>query len=206
MRELLIATRNEGKMPEIRHALEGLPFTILDVNDVPALSAVYPEESGKTYEENAIIKVKEYGMKSGMLALADDSGIEVDALGGRPGVQSAYYAPGTDADRYTKLLRELKDVPDEKRTARFVSVIAIYDPVSGKLRTCNGTNAGRIMREPVGDRPFGYDPVFFYDEAGKTGGEMTVEEKDGYSHRGKALAKARDILIAEFSESSSMTQ
>ena len=97
-------------------------------------------------------------------------------------------------------------MPDDKRTARFVTVIGIYDPVSKKLRTCRSTNGGRITREPIGDRPFGYDPVFFYNDAGKTGGQMDVEEKNKYSHRGKALAKARDILIAEFSESSSMTQ
>jgi len=198
MRELLIATRNDGKLPEIRHALEGLPFTVIDVNDVPALTGVHPEESGSTYEENATIKAKEYGMKSGMLSLADDSGLEVDALGGAPGVHSAYYAPGSDADRYNKLLGELKDVSDDKRTARFVTVIAIYDPVSEKLRTCRSVNSGRIMREPVGERPFGYDPVFFYDEAGKTGGQMDIEEKNKYSHRGRALAKAREILLADF--------
>ncbi len=198
MRELLIATRNEGKMPEIRHALEGVPFTVIDVNDVPALEGVHPEETGSTYEENATIKAKEYGTKSGMLSLADDSGLEVDALDGAPGVQSAYYAPGSDADRYNKLLRELKDVPDDKRTARFVTVIAIYDPASQELRTCRSVNTGRIMREPVGERPFGYDPVFFYDEAGKTGGQMDIEEKNKYSHRGRALAKAREILLADF--------
>lgn len=198
MRELLIATRNEGKMPEIRHALKGLPFTIVDINDVPALAGVHPEETGSTYEENATIKAKEYGTASGMLALADDSGLEVDALNGAPGVQSAYYAPGSDADRYNKLLHELEDVPDEKRTARFITVIAIYDPVLGKFRTCKSVNTGRIVREPTGERPFGYDPIFYYDEAGKTGGQMEVEEKNIYSHRGRALAKAREILLAEF--------
>lgn len=198
MRALLIATRNEGKMPEMRHALEGLPFTLLDVNNVPALDGFEPEESGTTFEENAIIKAKEYGTRANMLTLADDSGIEVDALSGAPGVKSARYASGTDADRNAKLLNAMKDVPEEKRTARFVSVIAIYDPINDRVHTCEADVYGRITREPRGTRLFGYDPIFLYDEAGKTGGEMTVEEKHGYSHRGRAIFKAREILLAEF--------
>jgi len=198
MRELLIATRNEGKMPEIRHALEGVPFTVIDINDVPALKGVEPHEHGSTYEENATIKAREYGSKSGILTLADDSGIEVDALDGAPGIHSAYYAEGTDADRNNKMLEAMKDVPDEKRTARFVTVIALYDPISDKLRTCRATSEGRITRERKGERPFGYDPIFFYDDAQKTGGEMKVEEKERYSSRGRALVKAREILLADF--------
>jgi len=201
MRDLLIATRNDGKMPEIAHALEGLPFTLKNINEVPGLAGFEPEESAATFEQNAIIKAKEYGERAGMLALADDSGIEVDALGGAPGVKSARYAPGTDADRNAKLLDAMKDVPDDKRGARFVSVIAIYDPATGKTRTCVASVFGRVTREPRGTRLFGYDPVFLYDEAGKTGGEMEVAEKHGYSHRGRALTKAREILLAEFTRS-----
>lgn len=198
MRELLIATRNEGKMPEIRHALEGLPFRVIDINDAPMLEGFEPKETGGTYDENASIKAREYGEKSGLLSLADDSGIEVDALDGGPGVNSARYAEGTDADRNKKLLDAIEDVPDDKRTARMISAIAIYDPVNKKSATCRAEVDGTITREPIGDRPFGYDPIFRYDEAGKTGGEMEVEEKHGYSHRGRALKKARDILLAEF--------
>ena len=198
MRELLIATRNEGKMPEIRFALGGLPFTIIDINDVNELEGFEPEENGRTYEENATIKATEYGKKSGLLSLADDSGIEVDALGGEPGINSARYAQGTDADRNNKLLQVIQDVPEGKRTARMISAIAIHDPLSGTTRTCEATLHGHITREPIGERPFGYDPIFYYDEAGKTGGQMTVEEKNIYSHRGKALAKARKLLLAEF--------
>ncbi len=198
MRELLIATRNEGKMPEILHALEGVPFTIIDLNDVPAIGKYEPEETGTTFEENAIIKAKEYGTRSGMLTLADDSGLEVDAIGGEPGVRSSRYAPGTDEDRNNKLLGVMKDIPDEKRTARFVGVIAIYDPQTDKVRTCEGICTGRIAHESSGGRPFGYDPIFLYDEAGKTGGQMTLEEKNIYSHRGKGLAKAKQILVADF--------
>lgn len=198
MRELLIATRNEGKMPEIRHALEGVPFTVVDINDVPVLEGFEPEETGATLEENAILKARAYGDRAKMLTLADDSGLEVDALGGGPGVQSARYAPGSDADRNAKLLGEMKDVADDKRTARFVTIIAMYDPKTGALQTCEGIANGNITHKPIGNRPFGYDPVFFYEEAGKTGGQMTIEEKHGYSHRGKALEKARAILLADF--------
>ena len=97
-----------------------------------------------------------------------------------------------------ELLEALKNVPDEKRGTRFVSVIALFDPVSGKVTTCRAEVRGRITREPRGERPFGYDPIFFYDEAGKTGGEMSLAEKDTYSHRGRALTKAREILVADF--------
>ncbi|MBI2612742.1 RdgB/HAM1 family non-canonical purine NTP pyrophosphatase [Candidatus Kaiserbacteria bacterium] len=198
MRELLIATRNEGKMPEIRHALEGVPFKIIDINDVPALLGFEPHEHGATYEENATIKAREYGTKAHMLTLADDSGIEVEALQGKPGIGSARYALGTDADRNMKLLAVMKDVPHEKRGAQFVCAIAIYDPERDDVRTLEERVSGRVTQEPRGARPFGYDPIFLYDAAGKTGGEMTLEEKDKWSHRGRALEKAREILVADF--------
>ena len=198
MRELLIATRNKGKMPEIRHALEGVPFSLIDINDLPALAGFEPEETGATFEENATIKARGYGERAGLLTLADDSGLEVEALGGAPGVKSARYAPGSDADRNKKLLAAMEDVPDGMRNARFVSVIAIYDPKTGIIHTCDGVSTGRIIRGQKGTRLFGYDPVFLYDEGGKTGGEMTIEEKNAHSHRAKALRKAREILLAEF--------
>ncbi len=195
MRELLLGTGNKGKVTEILKALDGAPFTFLTLVDVDAGEV---EETGSTLEENAVLKARTYGERTGKLTLADDSGLEVDALDGEPGVQSAYYAPGSDADRYNKLLRELKDVSDAERTAQFTSVIALYDPVTQKLRTCEGTASGHILREPKGMEGFGYDPVFFYDVAGKSGGEMSREEKNAVSHRGKALAEARKILLAEF--------
>ena len=177
MRGLLIATRNKGKMPEILHALECVPFRIIDINDVPVLEGFEPGEHGSSYEENAILKAREYGIQAGMLALADDSGLEVDALGGAPGIQSARYAAGTDANRNRKLLEAMKDIPDEERTARFVTVIAIADPASKQLEACREEVYGRITREPRGERPFGYDPIFLYDEAGETGGQMTLGRK-----------------------------
>ncbi len=198
MRPLLIATRNKGKLVEIEHALHGAPFELVSVNDVPALEGFEPEETGRTFEENAVLKAKAYGERAAMLTLADDSGLEVDALGGAPGINTARYAPGTDADRYHKLLAALENVPDGERGAQFVAVVALYDPRTGTSRTCEGAARGRIMREPHGTGGFGYDPVFFYDDMGKTGGQSTTEEKSKVDHRGKAMEKAREILGTEF--------
>jgi len=196
MRELLIATSNEMKFEEISHALSGIPFTLLHLKDV-GLENLDVEEPAETLEENAVIKAKEYATRSGKLSLADDTGLEVDALGGRPGVRSARYAP-TAEERNKKLLEEMKDVPDGKRGAQFRGVIAIYDPASGAVRTCEGAFRGEILLHAKGERQFGYDPLFYIPEFGKTYAELTLEEKNRISHRGKALAKAREILLAEF--------
>lgn len=199
MKKLLIATRNKGKFPEIKDALKGLPLEFLNLNDIPEFPLDYElEEPAMTFEGNAIVKAMTLGKKTGLMVLADDSGLEVDTLKGRPGVYSARYAPGTDEDRYRKLLEELKDVPDEKRTAQFRCVIAIYDPASDRVRTCEGAYRGRILREPRGTNGFGYDPVFYIEAMGKTGAETTLEEKNSVSHRGLALKKARAILESEF--------
>ena len=198
-RKLLIATRSKGKFPEIVSLLEGMPFEFLNLNDVPDIPKGYEvEEPAETFEGNAIIKAMTLGKKSGLLTLADDAGLEVDAMGGRPGVYSARYAPGTDEDRYVKLLSELKNIPENERTARFKAVIAIYDPENDKVRTCDGTYEGIIAREPKGTSGFGYDPVFYCVKLGKTTAEMTLEEKNSVSHRGEALRKARVILEQDF--------
>lgn len=199
MRKLLVATRSKGKFPEMVSLLEGLPFEMVSLNDAPGLPRDYEvEEPAMTFEGNAIIKAMTFGNKTGLLALAEDSGLEVDALSGRPGVYTARYAPGSDKDRYMKLLRELEDVPEEERTARFRAVAAIYDPETEKIRTCEGVYEGSIAAEPKGEEGFGYDPVFYNKELGKTNAHMTREEKNAVSHRGKALQKARRILEEEF--------
>lgn len=196
MRKLLIATRSKGKLPEIKLGLKGLPFEIIGLAEVPGLPADFEvPETGKTFEENAIIKARAYGDKTELLTLAEDAGLEVDALGGRPGVYSARYTLGTDKDRYEKLLGELKGVPFEKRIARFRAVIAIYDPENGKIETCEGIYEGKIALESKGENGFGYDPIFWNEELKKMNGEMTAEEKNRVSHRGIALRKARKILI-----------
>ena len=199
MRELLIATGNKGKFPEITAILGDIPFTFKNLNDLGYPEGFEVEEPGSTFESNAIIKAMTWGKRSGKLTIAEDSGFVVDALDGRPGVYSARYIAGTDQDRFNKILEEMKDVPDGKRTARFVAVVAIYDPEHGdKVRLCEGSVAGTVTREPIGTNGFGYDPIFRYDETGKTGGEMTKEEKNTVSHRGRAMRKAREILLAEF--------
>lgn len=195
MRKLIICTRSKGKFPEIVKKFRGLPFDFLNLNDIEEISKDFEvDETEKTFKGNAILKAKTFGEMTGILTLADDSGLEVDALGGRPGVYSARYAPGTDKDRYEKLLKELEGVPDEKRTARFKCVVAIYDPKTKIVKACQGTCEGKITFSPRGSFGFGYDPVFLNPSLGKTNAELTAEEKNKISHRGKALEKARKLL------------
>lgn len=199
MKKLLIATRNKGKFPEIVSELTGLPVEFLNLNDVPELPSNFEvEEPAMTFEGNAIIKTMTLGKRTGLLTLAEDAGLEVDALDGKPGVYTARYAPGTDEDRYQKLLSELKNVPKEKRSARFKAIIAIYNPDSDKIRTCEGIYEGTIAFEPTGSNGFGYDPIFYNNELGKTNAQMTMEEKNKVSHRGKALRMAKEILLCDF--------
>jgi len=199
MKKILIATRSKGKFPEIISELNGLSFEFLNLNDVLELPSNFEvEEPAATLEGNAIIKAMTLGKKAGLLTLAEDSGLEVDALDGRPGVYTARYAPGTDEDRYRKLLGELRGTPEEKRTARFRAVVVIYDPNNEKIRTCEGIYEGKIALEPTGSNGFGYDPIFYNNELGKTNAQMTTEEKNKVSHRGKALRKAKDILLCDF--------
>lgn len=198
MKKLLIATKNQGKIKEIKKALADFDIKVIGLEDVDLPDNYEVEEPAMTMEGNAIIKAMTYGNKINLMTLSEDAGLEVDALDGRPGVFSARYAPGTDEDRYLKLLKEMKDVPEDKRGAQFRAVIAIYDPNLEKIRTCEGIYRGKIINEPKGEQGFGYDPVFFNKEKNKTNAEMFPEEKNAVSHRGKALQKAREIIIKEF--------
>ena len=198
MRELLIATGNAGKLHEILDALGAVPFTVVSLSDENERVRSYVEETGETFEENAILKARTYGARSGKLTLAEDSGLEVEALDGRPGILTARYARGTDEDRYRKLLGEMRDIPDDKRAAQFKAAVAIYDPEDGRVRTCEGLFVGHITKQPQGSGGFGYDPVFYSEELKKSAAEMTVAEKNTVSHRGRAIQKAREILLAEF--------
>lgn len=198
-RKLLIATQSKGKFPEIVSILGDVPFEIVNLNDVPEIPKGYEvEEPATTFEGNAIIKAMTLGKKTGLLSLAEDAGLEVDALNGRPGVYTARYAPGTDEDRYVKLLGELKNIPEDKRTARFKAVVVIYDPENDRVRTCDGSYEGIITEAPIGENGFGYDPVFWSVELQKTSGQMTIEEKNSISHRGVAMKKAKEILLRDF--------
>jgi XTP/dITP diphosphohydrolase len=193
MPRLLLATNNAGKVAELRRLLQGCGWEIVTPADVGLDLSV--EETGGSYEENATRKALQYAQASGLVALADDSGLEVDALDGRPGVQSARYAgpKRTDAERVQKLLEELRDVPDARRTARFRAVIAIASP-DGRVETVEGDIEGRIARAPRGENGFGYDPVFLLPDRGLTAAELPADEKDAISHRGVAARRARALL------------
>ncbi|MEX2159096.1 MAG: XTP/dITP diphosphatase [Dehalococcoidia bacterium] len=193
MPRLLLATNNAGKVLELRQLLEGCGWEIVTPADLGLKLDV--EEVGQTYAENATIKANAFAEASGLVTLADDSGLEVDALDGRPGVQSARYAgpDRTDRERVEKLLGELAGVPDERRTARFRAVIAIVEP-GGRTELVEGTVEGRIAHEPRGASGFGYDPVFLLPARGLTTAELSADEKQAVSHRGVAARKARDVL------------
>jgi len=188
---LLVATKNPGKAREVAQILADSPYEIVSLADYPDAPEV--EETGATFVDNAILKAREYTSLTGELTLADDSGLEVDALDGAPGVFSSRFAP-TDPERIAKLLDLLKDVPDEKRAARFRCAIAIAWP-DGRVETCEGKVEGTITHEPRGSNGFGYDPVFFVPELGKHFAELESGEKNAISHRGKALEKAKELLV-----------
>jgi XTP/dITP diphosphohydrolase len=192
--KLLVATNNPGKVREYKELLAGLPVEITFPAEEGLILEV--EESGITFTENAGIKALAFAQASGLLTLADDSGLEVDALDGAPGVRSARYAgPGaSDIDRYRKLLSALKDLPTEKRTARFRCVIALAWP-DGAIHTADGTCEGKIGFTPRGEHGFGYDPIFIVDgHDGQTMAELSPEIKNQSSHRAQAAAAARPIL------------
>jgi len=192
---LFIATTNTGKLREYQRLLADLPVTLRSLADVPH-SLPDVDETGATFEANALLKAHAYSAQLGQAVLADDSGLMVDALDGAPGVHSARYAPTAEA-RNAKLLAALKDVPFERRTARFVCVAAVVIPCSdGALTaTAEGRLEGRIAFEARGTNGFGYDPIFLLPD-GRTVAELAPAEKDAISHRGKAIAKLKPILLS----------
>jgi XTP/dITP diphosphohydrolase len=194
--KLLIATNNPGKVREYEELLEDLPIAIEVTYPAQEGLALEVEESGATFEENAQLKAIAFAQASGLLTLADDSGLEVDALDGAPGVRSARYAgPGAnDTDRYWKLLGALAGVPAGQRSARFRCVVALAE-ADGDIHTAEGTCEGEIGQEPRGAHGFGYDPVFVVEGySGRTMAELSPEVKNRISHRGRALAAIRPRL------------
>lgn len=185
--KLLIATTNRGKVNEIAEHLRGAGFEPLGLADLEE-AIDPPEETGETFAENAMLKADYYHRRTGLMTMADDSGLEVDALGGRPGVHSARYGGGnlSSHEQVALLLDEMKDVQD--RTARFRCVIAVSG--DGVRRIFEGSSDGRIARAPAGEYGFGYDPVFIDPESGRTYAELSPAEKSSRSHRGKALRDA----------------
>jgi XTP/dITP diphosphohydrolase len=191
--EIVVATRNRKKVEEISRILAGLDVSLSTVDEYEGCPDV--EETGGTFRENALIKARAVAACTGKPALADDSGLEVHALGGAPGVHSARYA-GEGADdvrNIRKLLKEMGDTPPEKRGARFVCVMALVGP-DGLEETFEGYVSGTIGMGPRGRMGFGYDPVFYPEGERSTFAEMSPVEKDGMSHRGRALLKLREYL------------
>ena len=187
--KVLLASRNQGKIKEIKVLLSEYikDIEVLSLDDVGYFGEI--EENGTTFEENAIIKAN-VGAQLGYICIADDSGLSVDALDGAPGVYSARYSGyhANDEDNNTKLLSELKNIPFEKRTARYVCVIACVFP-DGRKIVVRETCEGKILSEYRGDGGFGYDPLFYVDKFGKTFAELSMQEKNTESHRGKAMRK-----------------
>lgn len=195
-RSLLVATRNEGKLRELRQLLTDLPFVLFGLDDFPAIEPV--SETGSTFVENASLKASGYARQAGILTMADDSGLEVDALGGNPGVLSARYAgeAASDGARVVKLLAQLSNIELSKRTARFVSAIAIAGSDGLILNVSLGICEGQIALAPRGTLGFGYDPVFIPRTYNSTFAELEPEIKNQISHRARALQGARDYLQA----------
>ena len=196
--ELLIATGNKGKVAELRSLLAGLPLRLRDLAEFPSAREV--EETGQTFADNASLKAQGYAAQIGLWTLADDSGLEVDALGGAPGVFSARYGGEglTDAGRVERLLTELSRVAARDRRARFVCVIAIADPHGHVMNLWTGTCEGQIIHAPRGTHGFGYDPIFLPDGFEQTFGELPAEIKHDISHRARALKAARSFLVNHF--------
>jgi XTP/dITP diphosphohydrolase len=192
----VLATANRAKAREMAALLAGIPFRIVNLSDFPGVSL--PPEGETSYAENALGKARAVASATGELALADDSGIEVDALGGGPGVVSARYGgPGlTDPERCEVMLREMASVPRERRTARFRCLIAIVCPPRSREATMEGVVEGVLLEAPRGTGGFGYDPLFFYPPLGRGFAELSAEEKNRVSHRAQACRRAREWLLA----------
>ena len=193
MKKIIFATGNQGKMKEVREILKDLDAEVLSMKEAGVQADIV--EDGTTFEENAVIKAKAVCRLTGEIALADDSGLEVDYLNKEPGVYSARYM-GEDTSYHIKnksIIDRLQGVPDEKRTARFVCVIAAAFP-DGTVKTVRGTMEGIIGYEEQGENGFGYDPIFFLPQYGCTSAQISMEEKNKISHRGKALRAIKDEL------------
>ena len=192
-RELLLASQNPGKLNEMRLLAAGLPFRVVEPRDLGIADS--PEETGHTFLENAVLKARHYAGVSGLLTVADDSGLSVEALGGAPGLYSSRFGGegASDANRNRLLLEKLRGVPPDKRGARFTSAVAVAQD-KDVLFEAEETVDGFIAEEPRGTGGFGYDPLFYYPPFGKSFGEVARADKDRVSHRGKAFSRLRAFL------------
>lgn len=192
MKKIVIATKNKGKVKDFQAIFQPLGYEVVSMLEVAPEMEI--DEIGQTFEENAKLKAETLASQLGMIVIADDSGLEVDALGGEPGVFSARYAGNHDDEaNIQKVLKNLENVEMDERTARFVCVLAIAAPEMETF-TVRGTCEGVITKEKQGTNGFGYDPIFYVPELGKTMAELTVEEKGEISHRGNAIRKLKDDL------------
>jgi XTP/dITP diphosphohydrolase len=190
---LIFASRNADKIAELRDALRGLALEVSSASDHPEIPDV--EETGTTLEENALLKARAAHRATGRLCLADDTGLEIEALGGEPGVHSARYAGASQeyARNVAKVLAAMAGVPPGRRAARFRTAVALVFP-DGREEVVTGTCQGRILTAPRGSSGFGYDPIFEVPAWARTFAEMTLAEKQGISHRGRAMRSVRDVL------------
>lgn len=195
MKSVIIATKNKGKASEFKNMFSANGYEVKTLLDIPGAPDV--EETGSTFEENAILKAEAIARQFNQFVIADDSGLIVDALDGRPGVYSARYAgeDKVDEENTEKVLRELEGVPEAERTARFYCALALASPNQETI-TVSGTMEGLITNQPSGTNGFGYDPIFFVTEQGKTNAELTKEEKNKISHRANALKALNEKLEA----------
>lgn len=195
-KKVIFATGNENKLKEIRMIMADMDVEVISMKEAGCYVDV--EETGTTFEENAILKAKAIAQKSGMITLADDSGLEIDYLNKEPGIYSARYM-GEDTSytiKNAELLRRMEGVPDEKRTARFVCAIAMVRP-DGTYEVVRATMEGRVAYEAKGENGFGYDPILYLPEYGCNSAELSLEEKNAISHRGKGLRLIKEVLMKE---------
>lgn len=196
--KVIMATTNPNKVREIKEMLEGTNIEVSSLADLGIDAEI--EENGSTFEENALIKASKIAKQAKGIVLADDSGLEIDALDGKPGIHSARFMDGAPyEEKCAEILRQMSDVPDDKRSARFICAMAMVYP-DGRKKTFEGRFEGYISREYKGTNGFGYDPIFFVPEFGKTSAEMLPEEKNAVSHRGKALKMVVEELKKEQTE------
>ena len=190
--KLLFGTRNQGKLTEAQALLAGINVELVSLEDFSELDGFDVEETGATFNENAALKAKAFGDKTGILSCSDDSGLEVVALGGKPGVFSKRFLPGTDAERNLGLLKLMAGQADRRAQVR--SVLCLYDPVSGSEHFFEGIVTGKIATQSAGDQGFGYDPIFIPDGYDQTYAQLGVEEKNKLSHRAQAFARLKAFL------------
>ena len=191
--KILLASQNQDKLKELQ-SLQGDSLQALLPSQVGLSKHFDVAETGKTFKQNAILKAKAYGEKTKLLSLADDSGLIIDYLNGQPGIHSSRFAQGNFPKACQKILRLLKNVPQEKRTARFICTIALYNPKTKKIKTFTGKAEGWIAFKLQGKGGFGYDPIFMSNALNKTFAQASSKEKNKFSHRAKALEKLKNYL------------